>query len=164
MQDARYVRLISWTLLSGSKQFIYNWNQTNTDLDQETGKRNGQGSNGKKWMGIQVVSKVTCKPSRQEKLDNGIKRMGIQVVARVTRKPSRQGKSWQRNKADRIQVLSRVTHKPSRQKILTTENGSLWLRMEARPQKRMKNDIAIKRTKEIGTRIYKCPKESKGQV
>ncbi len=24
---------------SSSKQFIYNWNQTNVDLDQETGKK-----------------------------------------------------------------------------------------------------------------------------
>jgi hypothetical protein len=39
MQDARSVRLISWTLQSGSEQFIYNWNQTNADLDQETGKK-----------------------------------------------------------------------------------------------------------------------------
>jgi hypothetical protein len=67
MRDARYVCSISWTLQSGSEQFIYNWNQTNVDLDQGTGKkerikelakRNGQGSNGNKRMEIQVVSKV----------------------------------------------------------------------------------------------------------
>jgi hypothetical protein len=29
------MRSISWTLRSGSKQFIYNWNQDNADLDQE---------------------------------------------------------------------------------------------------------------------------------
>jgi hypothetical protein len=28
---------ISWTLRSGSEQFIYNWNQDNADLDQGTG-------------------------------------------------------------------------------------------------------------------------------
>jgi hypothetical protein len=67
MQDARYVRLISWTLQSGSEQFIYNQNQTNVDLDQGTGKKNGQGSNGNKRMEIQVVSQVTRKPSRQGK-------------------------------------------------------------------------------------------------
>jgi hypothetical protein len=31
------MRLISWNLLSGSEQFIYNWNQDNADLDQGTG-------------------------------------------------------------------------------------------------------------------------------
>ncbi len=31
------MRLISWTLRSGSEQFIYNWNQDNADLDQGTG-------------------------------------------------------------------------------------------------------------------------------
>jgi hypothetical protein len=36
---ARYMRLIAWTLQSGSEQFMYNWNQTNADLDQETGKK-----------------------------------------------------------------------------------------------------------------------------
>jgi hypothetical protein len=32
----RYMRLISWTLQSGSEQFIYNWKtgRKNTDLDQ----------------------------------------------------------------------------------------------------------------------------------
>jgi hypothetical protein len=39
MQDARYMRLISWTLQSGSEQFIYNWNLTHADLDQGTGKK-----------------------------------------------------------------------------------------------------------------------------
>jgi hypothetical protein len=39
MQDARYVCLILWTLQSGSEQFIYNWNQTNVDLDQGIGKK-----------------------------------------------------------------------------------------------------------------------------
>jgi hypothetical protein len=39
MRDARYMRLISWTLQSGSKQFIYNWNQTNADLDHGTGNK-----------------------------------------------------------------------------------------------------------------------------
>ncbi len=77
MRGARYVRLISWTLQSGSEQFIYNWNQTNVDLDQGTGKkertkevakRNRQGSNGNKRMEIQVVSKVTRTPSRQGKI------------------------------------------------------------------------------------------------
>jgi hypothetical protein len=67
MRDTRYVRLISWTLQSGSEQFIYNWNQTNADWTKELAKRNGQGSNGNKRMGIPVVSKVTRKPSRQEK-------------------------------------------------------------------------------------------------
>jgi hypothetical protein len=38
MRDARYVRFISWTLQSGSEQFIYNWNQTNADLDQGADK------------------------------------------------------------------------------------------------------------------------------
>jgi hypothetical protein len=28
------MRLISWTLRSGSEQFIYNWNGNNADLDQ----------------------------------------------------------------------------------------------------------------------------------
>jgi hypothetical protein len=40
------MRLISWTLQSGSKQFIYNWKtgKKNTDLDQgnEAAQRNGQ--------------------------------------------------------------------------------------------------------------------------
>jgi hypothetical protein len=31
-----YMQLISWTLRSGSEQFIYNWNRNNADLDQET--------------------------------------------------------------------------------------------------------------------------------
>jgi hypothetical protein len=31
------MRLISWTLRSGSEQFIYNWNEDNADLDQGTG-------------------------------------------------------------------------------------------------------------------------------
>ncbi len=31
------MRLISWTLRSGSEQFIYNWNGNNADLDQGTG-------------------------------------------------------------------------------------------------------------------------------
>jgi hypothetical protein len=29
--------LISWTLRSGSEQFIYNWKEENADLDKETG-------------------------------------------------------------------------------------------------------------------------------
>ncbi len=31
----QYMRLISWTLQSGSEQFIYNWNQDSADLNQE---------------------------------------------------------------------------------------------------------------------------------
>jgi hypothetical protein len=31
------MRLISWTLRSGSEQFIYNWNGNNVDLDQGAG-------------------------------------------------------------------------------------------------------------------------------
>ncbi len=35
MRGARYVRLIPWTLHSGSEQFIYNWKlENNLDLDQ----------------------------------------------------------------------------------------------------------------------------------
>jgi hypothetical protein len=36
-EGARYMRLISWTLRSGSEQFIYNWNGNNVDLDQGAG-------------------------------------------------------------------------------------------------------------------------------
>jgi hypothetical protein len=36
VREARYMRLISWTLQSGSEQFIYNWKtgKKNMDLDQ----------------------------------------------------------------------------------------------------------------------------------
>jgi hypothetical protein len=64
MRDARYVSLISWTLQSGSKQFIYNWNQTNADLDQGSGKKERTRQQREKRMGIQVVSKVTRTLSR----------------------------------------------------------------------------------------------------
>jgi hypothetical protein len=127
MRGARYVRLISWTLQSGSEQFIYNWNQTHADLDQGTGKRNGQGSNGSKRIGIKVVSKVTHKLSRQDNLDNGIKRMGLQVVSRVTCKTkslyakkiaysSRGGLA--RSSSSRLCGYIQVTEKPTEVKIL----------------------------------------------
>jgi hypothetical protein len=38
MRGARYVRLIPWTLRSGSQQFIYNWKlENNLDWIKETG-------------------------------------------------------------------------------------------------------------------------------
>ncbi len=40
MRGARYVRLIPWTLRSGSEQFIYNWKlENNLDLDQGNWKK-----------------------------------------------------------------------------------------------------------------------------
>jgi hypothetical protein len=40
------MRLISWTLRSGSEQFIYNWNGDNADLDQGTGGRKKERTKG----------------------------------------------------------------------------------------------------------------------
>jgi hypothetical protein len=78
VRDARYVRLISWTLQSGSEQFIYNWNQDQPTQTwtKKLARRNGQDSNGNKWMGLKVVSKVTCNRQDKKNLDNGIKWMG----------------------------------------------------------------------------------------
>ncbi len=59
MRDARYVRLISWTLQSGSEQFIYYLESKPTQTwTKELAKRNGQGSNRKKRMGIQVQGAI----------------------------------------------------------------------------------------------------------
>jgi hypothetical protein len=93
MRDARYVCLISWIsrvvvnslFLTGTKP---KWTWT-----EELAERNGQGSNGNKRMGIQVVSKVHANRQDKTNLDNGIKRMGIQVVSRVTRKTVKTRKS-----------------------------------------------------------------------
>jgi hypothetical protein len=102
MRDARHVCLISWTLQSGSEQFIYNWNQTNVDLDQGTGKKERIKELAKKertrqqWKqtdGNTSRVKSTRKPSKQENFDNRIKRMGLQVVSRVTRKTVKTRKS-----------------------------------------------------------------------
>jgi hypothetical protein len=49
------MRLISWTLRSGSKQFIYNWNRDNAELDQGTGGRKKERSKGLKEKGVKVV-------------------------------------------------------------------------------------------------------------
>ncbi len=88
MRDARYMHLISWTLQSGSEQFIYNWNQTHTDQTKELAERNGQRTRQQRKQTDGNTSRVksTRKPSRQENHDNGIKRMGLQVVSKVTRK------------------------------------------------------------------------------
>jgi hypothetical protein len=45
MRGARYVRLIPWTLQSGSKQFIYNWKlekKNNLDLDQRNWRKHNR--------------------------------------------------------------------------------------------------------------------------
>jgi hypothetical protein len=94
MRDARYMRLISWTLQSGSEQFIYDWNQTNAD----PGPRNWQKGTDKAatetngWE-YKLCQKLNANRQDKKNLDNGIKRMGIQVLSRVTCKLSRQGKS-----------------------------------------------------------------------
>jgi hypothetical protein len=42
------MRLISWTLRSGSEQFIYNWNRDNVDLVQGTRIRKKERTKGLK--------------------------------------------------------------------------------------------------------------------
>ncbi len=65
MRDARYVRLISWTLQSGSEQFIYNWNQTHADLDQGTGRKERTRQQQKQTDGN--TSRVKVHANRQDK-------------------------------------------------------------------------------------------------
>jgi hypothetical protein len=67
MRDARYVHLISWTLQSVANSLFITGTKPTRAWTKELARRNGQGSNGNKRMGIQVLSKVTRTPSRQEK-------------------------------------------------------------------------------------------------
>jgi hypothetical protein len=46
VRGASCMHLISWTLRSGSEQFIYNWNGDNADLDQGTGSRKKERTKG----------------------------------------------------------------------------------------------------------------------
>ncbi len=59
------MRLISWTLRSGSEQFIYNWNGDNADLDQGTGA------------------------SKKERTKRATERKRTKSRVKATRKPSR---------------------------------------------------------------------------
>jgi hypothetical protein len=61
--------------------------------------------------------------------------------------------------------MSRVTRKPSRlKKILTTENGSLWLSKGARPQRTEGKQHCNQTDKGNWNKGLQIPKESKGQV
>ena len=59
------MRLISWTLQSGSKQFIYNWKtgKKNMDLDQgnEAAQRNVQEENRNKGKRHTSRTEAVCK-------------------------------------------------------------------------------------------------------
>jgi hypothetical protein len=81
------MRLISWTLRSGSEQLIYNWNGNNADLDQGTGASKKEWTKGNgKAKGIKVVLRqhANC----QDKTDLGSKERTKSRV-KATRKLSR---------------------------------------------------------------------------
>jgi hypothetical protein len=72
------MRLITWTLRSGSEQFIYNWNGNDADLDQGTGSRKKERTKGLTERTKSRV-KATCKLSRLTKSDA---KEGLKVMLR----------------------------------------------------------------------------------